>query len=150
MQVLTNNNLRELYEIDDYLWLEETVKLLKEKRFDELDLDNLIEELEALSRRDKAAVASLLEQLIRHLLLLEYWQTEYEYNGHHWRSEVINFRSQLNELLTKNLSNYLDENLDRLYQKSLNFVKEKTKHSVIFPENCPYSLTQLLDEDFLP
>ncbi len=71
MSVKEKINLKELYEIDDNLWLEETVKLLKEKKFTELDLENLIEELDSLARRDKLAMASLLEQIIRHLLLIE-------------------------------------------------------------------------------
>ncbi len=41
-------DLKTLYEIDDSLWLEETIELLKAKRFDALDLENLIEELEDL------------------------------------------------------------------------------------------------------
>ncbi len=39
-------DLKTLYEIDDSLWLEETIELLKAKRFDALDLENLIEELD--------------------------------------------------------------------------------------------------------
>lgn len=66
-------NLPYLYEKDNEKWLKITIKLLKEKRLTELDLDNLIEEFELLGRRDKLAVESLLEQIIRHLLLLQYW-----------------------------------------------------------------------------
>jgi hypothetical protein len=58
-------DLQSLYETDDSFWLEETIILLKEKRFQDLDVDNLIEELETLGKRDKNAVASLLEQIIR-------------------------------------------------------------------------------------
>jgi hypothetical protein len=65
-----------LYEKDNEKWLQITIKLLKEKRLTELDLDNLIEELELLGRRDKLAVESLLEQIIRHLLILQYWTVE--------------------------------------------------------------------------
>ena len=65
-------HLKQLYEIDDVQWLEETVKLIKNKQFNDLDLDNLIEELEDLGKEKKNAVASLLEPIIRHLLLLEY------------------------------------------------------------------------------
>ena len=42
MNVLTN--LQQLYETDDYLWLLETIDLLKQGRFNEVDLENLIEE----------------------------------------------------------------------------------------------------------
>jgi len=72
--IITNQTeyLRELYEKDDHLWLEKTIELLKQKRFNDLDLDNLIYELESLGRRDKSAVKSLVEQIMRHLLLLQY------------------------------------------------------------------------------
>jgi hypothetical protein len=117
MTVITD--LKQLYEIDDSLWLEETIELLKNKQFNQLDLENLIEELEALGRHDKNAVASLLEQVIRHLLLLQYWTTELEYNGSHWRAEIIGFRSQLRKTLTTNLRNYLLQELDLKFIKML-------------------------------
>ncbi|HEY9598031.1 MAG TPA: DUF29 family protein, partial [Cyanophyceae cyanobacterium] len=74
-------DLKELYELDDSQWLEETIELLKNKQFDAIDLENLIEELEELGKEKKNAVASLLEQIIRHLLLLQYWTSELEYNA---------------------------------------------------------------------
>lgn len=36
--------LKQLYEIDDYLWLLETIELLKQNKLNELDLENLIKE----------------------------------------------------------------------------------------------------------
>jgi hypothetical protein len=101
-------DLKNLYELDDSQWLEETVKLLKNKQFQALDLENLIEELEDLGKEKKNAVASLLEQVIRHLLLLQYWTSESEYNAVHWQEEIYNFRIQLKRKLTANLRNYLE------------------------------------------
>lgn len=142
------NDLQSLYEIDDSLWLEETIILLKEKRFQDLDLENLIEELESLGKRDKNAVASLLEQIIRHLLLCQYWTEEYDNNGNHWQTEIIGFRNQLERLLTNNLQNYLSSELEKIYRSSLRYVKQKTRFKVDFPQDCPYSLDQLLDENY--
>ncbi|MBE9238182.1 DUF29 domain-containing protein [Anabaena aphanizomenioides LEGE 00250] len=144
-----NTNLQSLYEIDENLWLEETIALLKEKRFQDLDLNNLIEELEALGRRDKNAVASLLEQIIRHLLLLHYWTEEYEMNGNHWQTEIIGFRNQIERLLTNNLQNYLNSELEKIYRSALKYVRQKTRFKIDFPESCPYTLEQLLDENYL-
>lgn len=48
MIVNLKNDLKQLYEVDDYLQLEKTVKILRNKNFNELDVENLIEELEAL------------------------------------------------------------------------------------------------------
>ncbi|MBF2058366.1 MAG: DUF29 domain-containing protein [Cyanobacterium sp. T60_A2020_053] len=149
MAVTDKINLKELYEIDDNLWLEETVILLKENRLNELDLENLIEELESLARRDKLAMGSLLEQVIRHLLLIEYWHDEREINYRHWRSEITSFRGQLNRRMTTNLGNYLVENFDSIYSYGRKYVIDKSGLDT-FPQYCPYTLDQLLDEDWFP
>jgi hypothetical protein len=59
--------------------------LLRNHQFQQLDLEHLIEELEDLGKEKKNAVASLLEQVIRHLLLLQYWTKEAEHNTIHWQ-----------------------------------------------------------------
>lgn len=138
-------DLKHLYEIDDVQWLEETVKLIKNHQFEDLDIDNLIEELEELGREKKNAVASLLEQIIRHLLLLQYWTSEAEYNVVHWKAEIYTFRVQLRRKITTNLRHYLESELSSIYQDALGFVKIKTQNSVDFPLECPYTLEQLLN-----
>jgi uncharacterized damage-inducible protein DinB len=65
-----------LYETDFAQWLDRTAQLLKEKRFDELDLDNLVEEIEALNRSEKREVESRLEVLLMHLLKWHYQPEE--------------------------------------------------------------------------
>ncbi|NET00915.1 MAG: DUF29 domain-containing protein [Sphaerospermopsis sp. SIO1G2] len=145
----SQSNLKELYEIDDYLWIEATIKLLKEKKFNELDLENLIEELEDLGRERKNKIESLLRQIIIHLLLLEYWSKEYEYNAAHWKAEITEFRFQIKGILTKNLQNYLVSRFELIYENSLKYTKTKTELNTL-PQKCPYSLEQLLDEDWFP
>ncbi len=149
MDTVVKTDLMNLYEIDDHLWLEETIKLLQHKRFNELDLENLIEELQSLARRDQSKVASLTEQIIRHLLLLQYWTIELEHNSNHWKTEIIGFRSQIKRDLTTNLSNYLTENLESIYQDALRFVQQKTEYMEVFPDTCPYTLEQILDQNYL-
>ncbi len=144
------HDLKQLYEIDDSQWLGETVSLLRNHQFSQLDLEHLIEELEDLGKEKKNAVASFLEQVIRHLLLLQYWTKEAEYNTIHWQEEIYNFRTQLKRKMTTNLRNYLEEELNSIYQDALGFVKIKTVNTVIFPSQCPYSLEQLLDRSWLP
>ena len=143
------SNLKELYKIDDYLWLERTIELLKEKKLNELDIENLIEELEDLGRERKNKVESLLRQIIIHLLLLEYWSQEYQYNASHWQAEITEFRFQINGILTKNLQSYLASKIELIYQNSVKYTQRKTNLN-IFPEKCPYTLEQLLDEDWFP
>ena len=144
------HQLKQLYELDDSQWLGETISLLRNHQFQQLDLEHLIEELEDLGKEKKNAVASLLEQVIRHLLLLQHWTKETEYNTINWQEEIYNFRTQLRRKMTANLRNYLEEELNYIYEDALGFVKIKTANTVIFPSQCPYSLEQLLDRDWLP
>ncbi len=150
MLMIEVNEFKQLYDVDDDQWLEQTINLLKNHQFQQLDLDNLIEELEDLGREKKNAVASLLEQIIRHLLLLQYWTTEAEYNAVHWQEEIYNFPTQLRRTITTNLRKYLKDELTSIYQDALGFVKIKTTNLVTFPTECPYSLEQLLDRSWLP
>ncbi|MBD2134944.1 DUF29 domain-containing protein [Sphaerospermopsis sp. FACHB-1094] len=150
MSVISNlEYLQQLYKIDDYEWLLTNIELLKQGKFNDVDLENLIEELADLGNEKKNAVKSLLEQVIRHLLLLQYWTEEIENNGHHWQSEILGFRYQLEDRLTTNLRNFLADELDHIYQRALKYVQVKTKFKVDFPSECPYTLEQLLDVDFL-
>jgi hypothetical protein len=146
-RVSSNLSLKNLYEIDEHLWLEETIKLLKSNHLEELDLENLIEELENLGRRDKAKVASLLEQVIRHLLL----QEEYQFNSGHWKAEVRGFRNQLKRNLTTNLYQLLEKELASIYEDALGYVIDKTEGKLEnLLQDCTYTLEQLLDVNYLP
>jgi len=143
-------DLKTLYETDDVEWLTLTTELLKNRQFSALDLENLIEELEDLGSEKRNAVVSLLEQIIRHLLLLQYWTSEIEHNQNGWRAEIVSFRTQIRRRLTTNLRNYVQENLNSIYKDALLFVKEKTGYSVEFPSECPYTFEQLLDLNWYP
>jgi len=143
-------DLKTLYEIDDSLWLEETIELLKAKNFEALVLDNLIEELEDLGNEKKFRVASFLQQIIRHALLLQFWISEREYNQAHWQAEIISFQYQLKRYLTTNLRQYLEQEFEQIYFESLRYVRQKNDNKVNLPDTCPYSLEELLDPNWLP
>jgi hypothetical protein len=142
-------NLKNLYETDYEQWLQETIKLLSNRQFYLIDYEHLIEELEELGNEQKRAIESLLEQVIRHLLLYQYWREEFERNANHWEAEIIGFRTQLRRRLTTNLRNYLSHELPSIYYDALKYVKAKTKLNSL-PTDCPYTLEQILDESWLP
>ena len=143
-------DLKTLYEIDDSLWLEETIELLKAKNFEALDLENLIEELEDLGNEKKFRVAGFLQQIIRHCLLLQFWTSERKYNQAHWQAEIVSFQYQLKRYLTTNLRKYLEQEFEQIYFESVRYVRQKTDNKVNFPDICPYSLEELLDPNWLP
>jgi hypothetical protein len=142
-----------LYDTDYNLWVLETVQKLHNRDVDALDWENLIEEVEDLSRRDKKKLKSLLRLLFEHLLKLTYWQSEIARNQGHWRGEIRNFRKQIKDELqdSPSLKNYVDEVLNECYQDSREILSDKTKLSLsTFPEEPIATLEQALDEDWLP
>jgi hypothetical protein len=149
--LLNNNSLRELYNNDYLAWYETTLKTIQSHDLEKLDLDSLTEVLEDLVRNTKRSGASFLEQIIRHLLLIEYWETEKDYNYRHWASEIVNFRNQLEIDMTTNLYQYLEENLDKIYKRAVKYVTIKTGiKKEKFPNQCPYNIEQLINSDWLP
>ena len=141
-------SLSSIYEEDYQQWLDKTVLLLKNRQVDSLDYEHLIEELEALGREQKNAVESLVIQVIQHLLFYQYWSSQREDNQRHWRGELIGFRTQLELRLTTNLRNHLSNRLDYLYGKARKMAEVKT--DLKLPSASPYTLADILDEDWLP
>ncbi|MGK7897062.1 MAG: DUF29 domain-containing protein [Xenococcus sp. (in: cyanobacteria)] len=137
------------YDIDqDYdLWLQEQANLLRSRSFDKLDLNNLIEELEALVRGEKSAVESFTYQVILHLLLVDYWQEESERNRNYGQAEVSSFQFQLSNKITTNLLKHLARRLPKLYSRARKTAILKTGLNQRFPENCPYALEDILEEE---
>ena len=150
MQALTTLKMRDLYELDYLAWYEKTLAQLKNNHSNELDLESLSEVLENLVRDTKRSGESYLRQIIIHLLLIEYWESE-KINRCHWAAEIVNFRSELETDMTTNLKKHLDLVKENIYQKALKYVIKKTElNRTLFPIQCPYSLEQLLDDDWFP
>jgi hypothetical protein len=56
-------------------------------------------------------VESYLKQLLKHLLLYQYWESEWDLCQNRWKEEIRNFRDELElRLRSKTLSNYLFNN----------------------------------------
>ncbi len=135
---------KSLYDTDYNLWVLETVKRLKNRDLDSLDWDNLIEEVEDLSRRDKKKLKSLLKRLCEHLLKLKYWESERERCRGHWQREITNFRQQIHDELkdSPSLKPHLREIFNECYQDGKFIASKRSQlplnHSnMIGFVNCP-------------
>jgi len=150
MQALTTLKMRDLYELDYLAWYELTLEQVKGKQLNQLDLESLSEVLENLVRDTKRSGESYLRQIIIHLLLIQYWESE-RINHRHWAAEIVNFRSELETDMTTNLRKHLELVKENIYQRALRYVIKKTElNKTLFPIQCPYSLEQLLDDDWFP
>jgi hypothetical protein len=140
---------KSLYESDYALWILETLQKLHDQNFAELDLENLIEEIADLGREQRHKVESYLRQLLKHLLLYQFWESEKICRGG-WADEIDNFRAELEILLrSQTLANYCFSILELTYQKARGSAQKKTGLNN-FPVNCPYSLEAALSPDWLP
>lgn len=131
-------------------WLLEQAQLLRQRDFEHLDLDNLVEELEALVRAEKSSVEQFAYLIMFHLLLIDYWYEQSEWTRNHWEAEITGFRLQLNSKLTTNLRNHLAKRLDFLYSKAYQAAVKKTKSSIKsdrFPKERKYSLSDILEDE---
>ncbi len=150
MQTLATNSLRSLYKSDYLSWYETTLAQVKNYQLNELDLDSLSEVLENLVRDTKRSGESYLKQIIIHLLLIEYWEDE-SIHRRHWAAEIVNFRGELEIDMTTNLRKHLSQEKNNNYGKALKYVMAKTGlNKNIFPDPCPYTLEQLIDNDWFP
>lgn len=62
----------DLHDRDLFLWSRQQARLLEERRFDELDLENLIDEVRSVGNSEKREIRSRLAVLIMHLLEWRY------------------------------------------------------------------------------
>ena len=141
-----------IYEQDYSQWLQVTLEQLESRDLANIDWENLAEEIRALGNEQKHKVESYLRQLIKHLLLYQYWESEKSYCVKGWLDEIDNFRSELDSLLeSKVLYNHCQKVLDKIYLKSRNSaIRKSAIASEIIPVLCPYSLKQILDFEWLP
>ncbi|RMH08636.1 MAG: DUF29 family protein, partial [Aquificota bacterium] len=64
---LSKERLKELYHKDFPLWAEINLQLLKEKAYELVDWENLLEEIEDMARSDLKACISYLAVILEHL-----------------------------------------------------------------------------------
>ena len=127
-----------LYDQDFDLWLTETIEHLKNRRFDQVDIGNVIEELDALSKSQKRELLNRLDTLLSHLLKRLYVPRLEDYGG--WEITIREQRKQLSQLLEVSFSlkaNY-DEYFARAWQSSLAEVREDYP-DIQFPDHWQFS-----------
>jgi len=147
--IIPKNDLAGLYDRDLNLWLENAIAKLKAGDFQNLDIENLIEELEGLAGRDKREVSSRLKQLIEHILKRCYVKLPDCYRG--WEITIINQRDELDEILNQSpsLKQIFLQGFDDGFKKALRLVKTEY-HEVAFPSTWQFNsdIDSMLNIDF--
>ena len=140
----------DLYEHDIHAWTQQTAKLLRQRRFQDLDIKHLIEELETMGRRDRQELVSRLKILLGHLLK---WQYQPAHRSSSWRGSILEQRLRIRDLLEDlpSLKSFLAEAAAAAYGDGAKLASKETGVPLAqFPEALPYAPDRLLDDDWLP
>jgi hypothetical protein len=138
-----------LYEQDLAAWFDDIVAKLKQRRFDEIDIDNLVEEIEGLAGRDRRELKNRLEVLLTHLLKRLYVHSPNDDRG--WEITIREQRRQISTLLEQSpsLRNHFIEILPTCWQNALSDVREDYPERQ-FPDEWQHNLEidSLLNDKF--
>ena len=152
------SDLEALYQTDYAAWAKRHVELLRARRFGELDIAHLLDELNDVGKSERRELESRLLILIAHLLKWEYqyqalserWR---EFKGESWRDTIVEQRKQLAVLLRQSpgLKSVLADAILAAYPDALDLASKETRlPPETFPAHCPYSSEELLRDDFYP
>ncbi|MDX1539845.1 MAG: DUF29 domain-containing protein [Geminicoccaceae bacterium] len=142
----------DLYETDFPLWAKRQAELLRAGRYQDLDLDHLIEEVADLGVSERHAVFSAARRIIEHLLKLEHSPARDPRRG--WEDSVTAHRTDLEEQLTATLRRDVERELGKVYSRARQDAARGLRRDRValsdLPNRCPYALDEILDPDWLP
>ena len=150
--------MESLYDTDFYSWSMQQAELVRQGRFSELDIDNLIEEIEDMGKSQYRALTSALGQLLMHLLK---WQMQSGRDDQHimedwhssWQISIGKQRPDIWLVLQQNpgLKSRLDEACAQAYKWARERAAVEMRCSKdLFPESSPWTFEQIMQEGFLP
>ena len=152
------NSWQTLYENDYPTWAYHNAELLRAGKFSEVDVTHLIEELEDMGNSQKDELESRLAILLAHLLKWQYQLKQLDdmfgkFEGKSWRASIIEQRNRIQRRLRKSpgLKSYFSEALVEAYADAVVLASRETGLPLTtFPNECPYSQVQILDDDYYP
>ena len=138
---------QQLYDAEFYVWALDQAQLLRERRFETLDLENLIEEVEGLADAKLSAVLNAARVFMEHLLKLRYNPAADP--RHLWRASVREHRRRAQIDLTPRIGQILTGELPRLYamarDDSAAGLRDHGENAAAdgLPAGCPYSADRI-------
>lgn len=138
------------YEEDGYSWALEQAALLRARRFDLVDVENVAEEIESLGKSLANELRHRYETLVAHLLK---WEFQPEHRSYSWMGTIRRERGAIAKHLRDNpgLKPRRAELFEDCYPEARQqAVVETNLPPERFPETCPYTLEQATDPDFWP
>ena len=146
----TNPTVHALYDADYAQWIETTLHKLQIKDYASVDWDNLLDEIADMGRSEKRSLKSNLTVVLLHLLK---WQYQPERRSGSWAGSIVEHRERVSDalVLSPSLKPYLEDIFAAAYASAVKRAAAETGLSKsTFPQVCPYTIAQALDDDFMP
>ena len=134
------------YEADFEAWLEEQRTLLRQRKFDQLDMKNLLEEIEDLGNSTKNAIVSFIVVIIKHMLKIQY---QSDRHGKSWDDSINDARTQVRSLLEDNpsLKNFPQEAIRKAYPRALKEASREMKKDLYhMNSHCVWTVKEILGD----
>ncbi len=134
------------YETDYSKWAKSQSRFLKNREFDKLDIDHLIEEIQELGVSNKSALESHLTIALIHMLKQKY---DFRHICTSWQNSIDNALVQIDKIIEKNpsLRRYLNTEFSNCYTKARKYASKQTGlFESAFPEECPWTIKKVLGE----
>jgi hypothetical protein len=138
------------YDSDFYGWTQEQADLLRAGNLNQLDTQNLLEEIESMGRSERRELESRLEILLSHLLK---WKYQAGRRSRSWTLTIIGQRQKVSRCLKESpsLKHKLSESLAGAYSDAIIAAERETQISRnVFPDTCPWTFEQVMDNEFFP
>ncbi|RME09885.1 MAG: DUF29 domain-containing protein, partial [Aquificota bacterium] len=117
---ISREELKELYHRDFPLWAEINHELLKERLYDLVDWENLLEEIEDMARSDLKTCISQLARILEHMYKWDHFRelAGGETAGKGWIKSVENARDRTKAILEDypSLKNRLPQEIERAWR----------------------------------
>lgn len=137
-----------LYEQDFYAWTIDQADHLRKREFNMIDMEHLVEELEALSGSDQRALRSHMANVLTHLLKRKYQPPKDGKPNRSWEDSIDAARDEIRFILKSNPSfkRFLPEFLPLAYKAArVKAYKETGLETDTFPKECPWTLEEILE-----
>jgi len=138
------------YGTDFYAWLSQTAELIRRKKFEEIDIKNLAEEVDSMGKSERRELLNRFSVLMAHLLK---WQFQPKKRSKSWSLTIKNQRMEIDDLLrdSPSLKHEIEQQLNHAYEKAILMAAKQTKmDEAQFPATCPFTLDECLDSEFFP
>ncbi|MBS0312552.1 MAG: DUF29 domain-containing protein [Proteobacteria bacterium] len=135
------------YELDGYGWAKAQARLLSERRFEAVDLANIIEEIESVGKRERSTVRSALRVLMMHILK---WQHQPERRSRSWALSIASQRLAYQDAIGDNpsLKGELDAIRTEAYRRSRIEAAAETDLPLRTFSETPLEWQVILDQKF--